>query len=281
MYSDLLTIDIIEYKNRSIGVLRLDLIHPEISGNKWYKLKYNLIEAKVQNKNTIITFGGAHSNHIVATACAAHKLGLNSMGFIRKGSTEINTPTLQTALSYGMHIKWLSKDEYSKKETQQWLNQLQTEFPDAYVVPEGGNNALGIKGCKEIFNKNTSTFNQIYCSVGTACTYEGLRQSLMHHQKLIGINVLKNNIQSQYTNAEINNQFHFGGYAVYSKALIEFKKWFELNYNIPLDYIYTNKLFYAVFNLIDLGVISNSDSILIIHSGGLQGNAGFEKRYAF
>ena len=272
-------IQVIDYKNLQIGVLRLDLIHPEVSGNKWFKLKYNLQQAKIENKNCIVTFGGAYSNHIAATAFACKETGIKSIGIIR-GENDFNlNHSLEQAKRNGMELKFLTRQDYKLKNTEAYQENFQKEFPDAYIIPEGGDNELGVKGCEEILTQQTRSFNKIYCASGTGTTYKGISNSLAEHQKLYGINVLKFEAQTEQKQSNILNQYHFGGYAKHTAELLNFKNWFEKTYGILLDYVYTAKLFFAVFDLIDKKELLKTDQILIIHSGGLQGNIGYEKRY--
>lgn len=269
----------IQYKGIDVTILRLDLIHPEISGNKWFKLKYNLKQAKAEHKDTILTFGGAYSNHIAATAFASKLAGMKSIGIIRGEDITEDNQTLALAKKKGMNIIPISREEYKRKRADDYLNELATKYPTSYCVPEGGDNELGEKGCEEILTKETNRFKTLFCACGTQTTFNGIANSLDTKQKLVGINVLKFDATTNKKNAVILNKYHFGGYAKHTEALLNFKSWFECTYDIPLDYIYTAKLFYAVFDLIDKKEIQELDQILIIHSGGLQGNSGYEKRY--
>ena len=269
----------IQYKGIELAILRLDLIHPEISGNKWFKLKYNLQQAKAERKDTILTFGGAYSNHIAATAFACKLAVMKSIGIIRGEDITEDNQTLALAKKNGMNIIPISREEYKRKRADDYLNELATKYPTSYCVPEGGDNELGEKGCEEILTKETNRFKTLFCACGTQTTFNGIANSLDTKQKLVGINVLKFDATTNKKNAVILNKYHFGGYAKHTEALLNFKSWFECTYGIPLDYIYTAKLFYAVFDLIDKKDIQELDQILIIHSGGLQGNSGYEKRY--
>ena len=269
----------IQYKGIDVTILRLDLIHPEISGNKWFKLKYNLQQAKAEHKDTILTFGGAYSNHIAATAFASKLAGMKSIGIIRGEDITEDNQTLALAKKKGMNIIPISREEYKRKRADDYLNELATKYPTSYCVPEGGDNELGEKGCEEILTKETNRFKTLFCACGTQTTFNGIANSLDTKQKLVGINVLKFDATTNKKNAVILNKYHFGGYAKHTEALLNFKLWFECTYDIPLDYIYTAKLFYAVFDLIDKNEMEETDKILMIHSGGLQGNSGYEKRY--
>jgi 1-aminocyclopropane-1-carboxylate deaminase/D-cysteine desulfhydrase-like pyridoxal-dependent ACC family enzyme len=269
----------IEYNGYQLGVLRLDQIHPEISGNKWFKLKHNLGQAKAENKKTILTFGGAYSNHIAATAVACKLAGFKSIGMIRGEESSASNATLTLAKENGMELVFVNREQYKRKNEQAYLQALQAEYTDAYIIPEGGNNALGQKGCEEILSYSTLDYDLIFCTYGTGTTFKGIAKSLASHQKLTAINVLKYEAMCNLLNANINNDYHFGGYAKHNHELLEFKTWFETVYHIPLDYVYTAKLMYAVFDLMKQHKLSRNKKTLIVHSGGLQGNIGYEERY--
>lgn len=272
-------INSINYKGCTISILRLDLLHPEISGNKWFKLKYNLQQAKSEKKECIITFGGAYSNHIAATAFACKEFSIKCIGIIRGHEITEDNETISTAKKNGMEIITVTRAEYKLKHTEDYLKALQLKYPNSYFVPEGGDNELGEKGCEEILNNATNIYTKIFCACGTQTTFNGIANSLLNEQHLFGINVLKFNATKKKQHTAILNEYHFGGYAKHTSELLNFKKLFEDTYSIPLDYIYTSKLVYAVFDLINKNVINEDDKILIIHTGGLQGNSGYEKRY--
>jgi 1-aminocyclopropane-1-carboxylate deaminase len=269
----------IAYNGYRIGILRLDLIHPEISGNKWFKLKYNLEQAQKENKNAIITFGGAFSNHIAATAAACKFNGLKSIGVIRGEINSAMNSTLCVAQQNGMELLFVSRDEYAQKNDSNYLQRLRYMYPDAYVIPEGGDNRLGQKGCEEILTSDTSNYKNIFCASGTGTTYKGISKTLLPNQNLIVINVLKFEAKSHESQTTILNNYHFGGYAKHTSELLEFKLWFEDTFAIPLDYVYTTKLFFAAFDLMKQNTLDKEQEILIIHSGGLQGNKGYKNRF--
>ena len=269
----------IDYNDYQIGVLRLDLIHPEISGNKWFKLKHNLQQAKIENKNTIITFGGAFSNHIAAAAAACKEAGIKSIGIIRGDETSKTNPTLLLAQKNGMELLFVNRTEYSQKNNSDYLQRLQYMYKDAYIIPEGGDNMLGQKGCEEILNELTNPFHVIFCASGTGTTYKGITKSIHPYQKMYAVNVLKFELESAETNVITLNNYHFGGYAKHNNELLEFKNWFENNFQIPLDYVYTSKLFFAAFDLMKQNKLNKNQKILLIHTGGLQGNIGYKDRY--
>ena len=269
----------ITYNGNDIGILRLDLLHPEISGNKWFKLKYNLEQAVKENKNTIITFGGAFSNHIAATSVACKLNGLKCIGIIRGEETSSNNSTLTLAKENGMELLFVDRNEYLQKTDNGYLQRLRYMYPEAYIIPEGGDNKLGQKGCEEILTKELADYTTIFGASGTGTTYKGISKSLLPHQNLIAINVLKFEAIAEESQAEILNNYHFGGYAKHTQELLDFIYWFEKTYTIPLDYVYTSKLFFAVFDLLKQNEFHKEQKILIIHTGGLQGNKGYEMRY--
>jgi len=193
-------------------------------------------------------------------------------------SSALNS-TLVLAKENGMQLVFVSRELYKQKSEQAYLQALQVEYPDAYIIPEGGDNVLGQKGCEEILSNSTSEYDLIFCAHGTGTTFRGIAKSLLPHQKVIAVNVLKYEAACDFLNASINNDYHFGGYAKHKKGLLEFKTWFETTYHISLDYVYTAKLMYAVFDLMKQHKLSKDKKTLIVHSGGLQGNKGYEERY--
>lgn len=278
-------------KEVQVSVLRLDTIHPEVSGNKFFKLKYNLAEAKIQGKNSILTLGGAYSNHIYSTASAAKETGFKSIGIIRGDKHDQNNPTLEHAKARGMELHFISREEYRKKNNPEFIENLQTKFGDFYLVPEGGTNRLAIQGTAEILDDIHKKFTHICTSIGTGGTYCGLSQNLYSHQKLIGFSSLKgefireeiqellkkHHVESKGT-LELITSYHFGGYANWNTELIAFIHWFNEAFSILLDPIYTSKMFFGFWDLLQKDYFPPNSKILLIHTGGLQGNIGFTKR---
>lgn len=263
------------------SVLRLDMVHPVISGNKWYKLKEYLKEAREQNKTTIVTFGGAFSNHIVATAAACNRFGFKSIGIIRGELPKILSNTLQDAIDLGMQLFFLSREEYKKKSIPQELYDTHEKDP-LYFVNEGGFGHLGMLGAASIINEaDTSDYTHIITAVGTGTTMAGLLKVSLPHQEIIGISVMKNNFSHTSAveqmvpdkhNFQILHDFHFGGYAKYTSELLDFmNQWYQQT-GIPSDFVYTGKLFNAFENLVSQNFFPRDSNILLIHSGGLQGN---------
>lgn len=299
----------------------LHLSHPTISGNKWFKLKYNLQEAKRLKLNTILTFGGAFSNHIHATAVACKELGFRSIGIIRgERSSELN-PTLTFAENCGMRLHYVDRSEYKNKHTEIFVEQLKELFGEFYLIPEGGSNELGVKGCTEIMENVKRTrdeglvmrgkeqrleevkseeFDYVCCACGTGATLAGITLSLKPHQKAIGFSSLKGRAfldevvnkfigeynKSCYSSIEntklkgeyiINTDYHFGGYAKITPQLLAFVYDFEKKHSIPLDYVYTSKMLFGLHDLVKKNYFNKGAKLLALHTGGLQGNAGFKE----
>jgi 1-aminocyclopropane-1-carboxylate deaminase len=269
-------------------VKREDLIHPHISGNKIRKLKYNLIEAKNNKLHTILTFGGAFSNHIAATAAAGNEFGFNTIGVIR-GEELIDkvdeNPTLAFAKANNMKLHFVKREAYKQKNSPEFLAELKKAFGDFYLLPEGGTNLFAVKGCEEILNPEDNEFDIICVSVGTGGTLAGIINSSQPRQKVIGFSALKGNFLkaevekwTSKTNWMITDEYCFGGYAKINQTLIEFINKFKNETEIPLDPIYTGKMMYGIFRMIEEGKISKKSRILAIHTGGLQGIAGMNKK---
>ncbi|WP_431111490.1 1-aminocyclopropane-1-carboxylate deaminase/D-cysteine desulfhydrase [Winogradskyella poriferorum] len=276
--------EIILYANNNVVMRREDLIHPFISGNKYRKLKYNLQKAKALNKNTLLTFGGAYSNHIAATAYAGKSYGFNTIGIIRgeelKDKVESN-PTLKFAKSCGMQFKFVTREAYRSKLENDFIENLKLEFGDFYLVPEGGTNQLAVKGCEEILNIDDEGFDFICCCVGTGGTISGLINASKSHQKILGFPALKGDFIredirkfAKKENWDLITDYHFGGYGKIKPELITFINDFKRKYNIPLDPVYTGKMMYGIFDLIEKQFFPKDSKILAIHTGGLQGIDG-------
>lgn len=264
-----------------ISIKRLDLVHPHISGNKFFKLKYNLLAAQQQGYKKLLTFGGAYSNHIAATAYAAQLFGFESLGIIRGeelASKPLN-PTLNTAQQFGMQLQFVTREAYRLKQSPAYLAQLQQDYPDYYVIPEGGTNPLAILGCTEIISdKDRQNFDLICCAVGTGGTIAGLIEASHSQQYVLGFSALKGDFLStevgQLTpkrNWQITDRYCCGGYAKTTPELLQFIQDFEQRYQIPLEQIYTGKMLLGLTDLIQQGSFPAGHRILVIHSGGLQG----------
>ena len=272
--------------NIRVDVLRLDEIDPVVSGNKWYKLKEYLGDAARLGKKTILTFGGAFSNHIVATAAACRNSGLQSIGIIRGEKPPELSHTIRNAVEYGMKLFFISREEYKQKKIPREIYD-QFDEQDVYMINEGGYGPLGVEGAKSILDKQDPSYSHIIAAVGTGTTLAGLVKASHDKQTVIGIPVLKNNFSIQKEiedllpgekkNFILLPQFHFGGYAKFSSELTGFmNQWYERT-GIPSDFVYTGKLFFAVNQLLDQKYFPESSKLLIIHSGGLQGNKSLPK----
>ena len=267
---------------------REDTSHSIVSGNKYRKLKYNLIEAQNQGQNTILTFGGAFSNHIAAVAFAGKEFGVNTIGVIR-GEELISkideNATLKFAKSCGMKFKFVTRELFRNKTTEEFILKLKKEFEDFYLIPEGGTNDLAVKGCKEILKEDDNVFDFICCSVGTGGTISGLINASAEHQKILGFPALKGHFLQKdiskfvmKSNWKLINEYHFGGYAKINNELVEFINRFKLKHNIQLDPIYTGKMMFGILNLIENNFFPKKAKILAIHTGGLQGINGMNNQ---
>ena len=270
-------------------VKREDLNHPTISGNKFRKLKYNLLAAREAGKATLLTFGGAFSNHIYATAAAGKAYGFKTIGVIRGEEQLPLNATLSFAQSCGMQFHYMDRSTYRKKQEADVIEGLKQKYGSFYLIPEGGTNTLAIKGCTEILSeREKEEFNYFCLAVGTGGTMAGIIRSLQGKEKIIGFSSLKgdflqdevNKLFKQYNfqnhpNWIINNDFHFGGYAKVKPQLMEFIHAFESKEGFQLDPIYTGKALYGIYSLIEQGYFPEGSKILFIHTGGLQGRKGF------
>lgn len=278
------------YKSHTtVDILRLDLLHPVISGNKWFKLKGYVEKAVRTDKKTIVSFGGAYSNHIIATAAAAKEFGLKSIGIIRGEEPKEISFTLSEASSvYDMQLVFVSREAYKKKEMP--LSLLATiNSNETMIIPEGGYGSDGVTGAKEILHLiDSSKYSHIICAAGTGTTLAGLIESSSIHQHITGISVFKNNYSlEKETEALISpnskrhftfiHDYHFGGYAKYNTELINFMNDFYVESGVPSDFVYTGKLFYGVKDLIEKKYFPAGVNILVIHTGGLQGNSSLSK----
>jgi len=268
----------------SVFIRREDLIHPFISGNKFRKLKYNLLQAKSENEETLLTFGGAFSNHIAATAFAGKEHGFKTIGIIRgdelRDKIQVN-PTLKFAQECGMQFKFITREAYRHKTEAEFIADLKQEFGNFYLVPEGGTNEFAIKGCEEILTDEDTQFDYVCCSIGTGGTISGLINSILPHQKVLGFPALKgdflqNEIRkfARNENWELITDYHFGGYGKVKPELITFINSFYVENKIPLDPIYTGKMVFGVIDLIEKNYFPENSKILLIHTGGLQGIQG-------
>ncbi|MEM9391645.1 MAG: pyridoxal-phosphate dependent enzyme [Bacteroidota bacterium] len=270
-------------KNVKLFIKREDVIHPYVSGNKWRKLKYNLLEAKGQGHHTLLTFGGAYSNHIYATAAAAKEAGFKLVGIVRGDELKFKplNSTLEFADKCGMQLEFVDRDTYRKKKETLFINTLKKKFGPFYLVPEGGTNALAIRGTAEIVDDEVRQFDYVCCSVGTGGTIAGLIYGMQNNGQVFGFSALKgsfltNEVDSllgtgpKLTNWNIFDDYHFGGYAKTSPKLLSFIQDFERRHRIPIEPIYTGKMLFGVFSLLKKGFFESGAKILVIHTGGLR-----------
>lgn len=276
-------------KGLSVEVLRLDKIHPVVSGNKWFKLKYHLSAALQNHYTGIASFGGAWSNHLVALAFACGEYGLKSIGIIRGEAPATYNASLRQMQEFGMELVFISRERYRLKET--IPDELLAGFPGYYYVPEGGGGAEGIKGAAEISGLAPDhDYTQIICAVGTGTTMTGIVNSSQPGQHVLGISSLKitdttaadlqnDNHPGRYisryalqNNYSLNYAYHFGGYARHTAGLTAFMNELYRQHAVPTDIVYTAKLFYGVFDLVKKDYFKKGDKLLVIHSGGLLGN---------
>jgi 1-aminocyclopropane-1-carboxylate deaminase len=296
----------------SLEIKREDLLHPFISGNKFRKLKYNLLQAKAENQKTVLTFGGAYSNHIAAMAYAGKEQGFKTIGVIRGDElgdkVEENT-TLRFAQECGMQFEFVTREAYRFKTEPDFIANLQKKFGSFYLVPEGGTNHYAVKGCEEILTDEDAKFDYVCCAVGTGGTISGIINSAFPHQKVLGFPALKGDFLKDETpmnkfssnlnekgvpddlrqittfseeirkfatkkNWELITDYHFGGYGKVNEELIQFINQFYKQTQVPLDPIYTGKMVFGVIDLIQKNYFSHNSKILLIHTGGLQGIQG-------
>lgn len=274
-----------------LWIKRDDLIHPEISGNKYRKLQHNIAQAKLLHLKTVLTFGGAYSNHIAATAAACNASGLNSIGIIRGEDADLNNHTLKKAAAYGMKIIPVSRSMYDRHDDKLYHEELHEQFPETYIIPQGGANYFGVQGCVEILGECAIDPDIICVAAGTGTTLAGLSIASQEHQQIWGFPAIKGgnylaedirkllywSLMDESWVAEIMNrihlqtEYHFGGFGKTSPELKHFVSGFFQQTGIPLDYLYTGKMMFGIWDLLQKQQIHNK-KILIIHTGGLQGN---------
>lgn len=270
-----------------LRMLRLDEIHPQISGNKWYKLKHNLLAARAQSHNTVLSFGGAYSNHLVALAAASNACALQSIGIIRGEAPSQLNPALEFVQSQGMALHFISRSDYRHKEDPVFINELEQRFGSFYMIPEGGSNLLGIKGCMEIAAHLRWSHDPaprfVFMACGTAATLTGVVSAVSPGCEVVGVSVLKGrDTLSEQVSAwlhmlaskpavqwSIKTGFHHGGYGKTSAELTSFIEAFEERTGIPLEPIYTGKMMWGLYQMIESGEIGRGAQIIALHTGGL------------
>jgi len=280
-------------KVAAVDMLRLDLVHPVISGNKWYKLQHNLQAAKEQGANKIITFGGAYSNHLVAAAAAAQAAGLSSVGIVRGlYAQHAPTATLQACSDMGMQLVYISTADYARKTDAQFLAELQATYGPAYMIPEGGANEAGRLGAGDMTALIPAGYTHICLPVGTGTSLIGLRNTISADVSILGFAPFKNGeyLRDEITsyidtaansNWNLYTQWHFGGFGKWDTTLIEFMNEFYMQNNIPLDILYNAKMMYGLKVMLSNDVFGPDARILCVHTGGLQGNSSIQKHVVF
>ncbi len=268
-------------------IKRDDLIHPYISGNKWRKLKYLIQTAQLQNKKTLVTFGGAYSNHLLATACAAALKGFKSVGFVRGEELDASNHTLFLCEQFGMKIIFVDRISYLNKAA--LFEKYFSNNNDAFFIDEGGRSDEAILGCSELIDELPQTFDHIVLAAGTGSTFCGILKGCAKHNlstKIHAIVVHKGIpeivdytiAKTSYAHYSIQDNYHFGAYAKTSADLISFMKKFQQATGILLDPVYTAKALYALYDFIQQGVIQAKEKVLFIHTGGLIGNLGMKDK---
>ena len=284
---------ILEEKKVELFIKREDLIHPYISGNKFRKLKYNLEEAKKLKKKSLLTFGGAFSNHIVATAVAGEIAGFKTFAIIRGEELGLNltktleeNATLRKAHESGMKFNFVSREVYRQKSSFGFIEKMKNKWGDFYLIPEGGTNIFGVQGCQEILTNEDKKFDIICCAVGTGGTITGLINASKKHQKIVGFPALKGNFLSEeikkYTIKKnkwrLQKNYDFGGYAKHNEELIAFINSFKKETDILLDPVYTGKMLFGILDLVKNDSFEENSKILAIHTGGIQGIEGVNQK---
>lgn len=266
-------------KDIHLDVLRLDQIHPQLSGNKWFKLKYNILEAVAQNKSGLLSFGGAWSNHLHALAWAGHELQIPTAGIVR--GDQVDTVTLQDCKTWGMVLHFVDRNTYRNKSQPEYQAKIQALYPDYYLIPEGGDNAAGFQGCTEILNAIPhSDYAVIACAIGTATTFRGLAQGLKASTELWGFPAFRGQeLLLTQLNATLSNKnwrifpdYHFGGFGKITPAYVQQLHQLQDELKLPLDLVYTGKMFIGLLDLLKNQIIQPGQKLLMVHTGGLQGN---------
>ena len=268
----------------TVSMLRLDKVHPVISGNKWYKLNHNLAAALDMGFGRTITFGGAYSNHLIATAGAAKDVGIKAIGIVRGLHAAAHlTPTLQACKDLGMELHFVSREDYALKDDPVFLQSLTGRFGPSFIIPEGGDNELGRTGTADIAAFIPATVTHVCLPVGTGTTLTGIRNALSSDKEIVGFTAMKGGgyLQEkiaahirpgQSKNWHLETGYAFNGFAKTTPALIQFMRSFYSEAGIPLDIVYTGKMMFGIRDMIQTNTFPENASIACIHTGGLQGN---------
>ena len=285
----------------SLDVLRLDKVDENISGNKWFKLKHNLIQARRENKKILLSFGGCFSNHLHALAAAGKQFGFSTIAIIRGERPEPLNPTLQDMQNNGMILEFVSRSEYRTKNTASFLEKIKKQYGDFYLIPEGGGNELGVFGCEEIvmdlWQEEGKQPDLICLACGTGASLAGVIRGVANRCRVMGVSALKggefleesvldflnrgehfnDGMNTDFSgNWQIETTYHMGGFAKVKPELVHFMDEFSLLTGIPLEPVYTGKLLYGIFDLVKKGEINAGTRIVAVHTGGLQGLRGMK-----
>jgi 1-aminocyclopropane-1-carboxylate deaminase len=285
-------LEMLRKKNITLFVKRDDKIDKYVSGNKWRKLKYNIEAAISRKSDAIITFGGAHSNHLLATASACNKAGIKSIGIVRGEELTANAnESLKDCFNFGMELHFISRDEYYLRDDASYKADLQAQFPNSFIIPEGGANYYGLMGCAEIWKEITPQIDHMFLSAGTACTATGLLLNKPENTSIHVVSALKGDFQKKqmesllysaflesdmqdelFEKVKFHNNYHFGGYAKTTTELYDFIASIKAKTALPLDSIYTGKAFFGMLEEIQKSTNYNNTTICFLHTGGLLGN---------
>jgi len=282
---------LLEKRGLSLLIKRDDLIHPQVSGNKWRKLKYNFLDAREKSHNRILTFGGAYSNHLYALAAAGKEYGFKTVGLVRGEQHLPLNATLQFATECGMDLHYISRSDYRHKDAV--LEKMRSSIGDFYYVPEGGSNTMGVKGVAEMVKEIDGEYQVICLPVGTGGTLAGVLCGLKGDAQVLGFCALKGGdflsekvnrftlefAGKSFGNYQIITEYPFGGYGKVNKVLAGYINQFKHRTDIPLDPIYTGKMMYGIFDMIDKNKFDRGSTLMVIHTGGLQGIMGINQRY--
>jgi len=276
------------YKNKvaALDMLRLDLLHPVISGNKWFKLRLNIAHAVDHGFRTIVTPGGGYSNHLIATAYAAKRFGIKCVGVVR-GKYDVLTPTLKACKDAGMELLFTTQEDYRNRHEPDWAKHIVSHFDEIFMIPEGGANEWGRAGAGLLSRFIDHSYTHIAVSVGTGTTLIGLRNKIGEEQQLLGFVPMKKGTylegyigghvaEGKNKNWRLFDDWHLGGFGKWNDELLVFMNDFYRENNIPLDIVYTSKMIYGISDLLTNNFFSSCDRILCIHTGGLQGNSSVE-----
>ncbi|MEW6468234.1 MAG: pyridoxal-phosphate dependent enzyme [Bacteroidota bacterium] len=270
-----------------LWLLRLDRVHPCVGGNKWFKLKYNLEEARRQNKTSLLTLGGAFSNHIAAVAAAGKEQGFHTIGLIRGEAVLPLNKTLAFARSCGMELHFISRERFRQRDSEEFITELKSRFPFAYFIPMGGSNYEGFKGCVEIPSLISIPFDHICCPCGTGTTLAGLVLGLREGQQAKGFSAMKGgdflekdiaHSLQHYSGSshgdrwQVETAYHFGGFGRKNAELLAFARRFRECNQVDLDYVYTSKMMFGIYDKLKKGHFPAGARIVAVHTGGLQGN---------